>query len=803
MADGPVQVVLNPDRFREARVPFRGGGAGKDFYEGNNNGFAAHKAALVGALRAILLSNRGERRINVTVQMRTDALAKSHRPFTSLFSAARASHVGTAEYGELVFAATPEKLSQIISIAESAEIEVDVRQDSQGRSVPWPTGPRSELSAIESIREWNPADERGFTLAGAEEWIAAEGSAKLSVHLFEVPRHKDLKSATEREIGSVAELVAESHLLFRLALPSADGTDELLTQPRSSHDVTEPSRFRESLARFEASSAVMRVRLDDRISPDADDSPNDGEVAILRPQDSLSNRPVVGIIDGGVSGYLETSVWTAGRTGLLAPEHRSVAQVDHGTKVASIVALGSSLNPGLLNPDEDCRIYDLDLFPDPAFRVDYYGSLGDYLGELRSSVERAKASTGARVFNLSYNLQRAPGGAPYSVVANGLDRIALDLDVIFVISAGNLAAAEERPEWPPAAREALAMLAADSTEDGLGAPAESIANVSVGAVNPTGLPRQIPGAPAAYSRRGVQVPSALKPDFAATGGATPAAGDRETGLRALTASTGLSVPVKGTSYAAPIVSRYLATLDASIAGDVSRELLLALAVHNASTPAVLRGRELAPVAQSFVGHGVLPSVADTLNGDPHRITIILSDTIKPGKRVEFPFTWPQSLTTAEGKCRGAVRLTLVAQPFLNSAHGWEMVRVNLDGAVKQADENETFRQRSQPTHEFFSGYRYATERTLASVLGKWYPIKSYGTTMPRGVGKSSNWRLDIDYLTRAAEGPPEAGVRFAAVLTIEDPDAQAPVFDEMRASLTNIGVSLNDLRTAVSIGVSV
>jgi len=215
----------------------------------------------------------------------------------------------------------------------------------------------------------------------------------------------------------------------------------------------------------------------------------------------------------------------------------------------------------------------------------------------------------------------------------------------------------------------------------------------------------------------------------------------------------------------------------------------------------MRAPELTAIAPSFVGHGVLPSVAETLDGDPHKVTIVLSDTIKPGRRVEFPFTWPDSLSTSDGNCRGILRLTLVAEPFLDPAHGWEMVRLNLDGSVKQAKRDGKFEQRSRPTHEFFSGYRYATERTLSSVLGKWYPIKSYARRMPRGVGSSTDWRIDIDYLTRAEVEPPDEGVRFAAIFTIEDLDGQAPVFDEMRASLSTIGVSLSDLRTSLNVGI--
>ncbi len=89
---------------------------------------------------------------------------------------------------------------------------------------------------------------------------------------------------------------------------------------------------------------------------------------------------------------------------------------------------------------------------------------------------------------------------------------------------------------------------------------------------------------------------------------------------------------------------------------------------------------------------------------------------------------------------------------------------------------------------------------MMTELGKWFPVKSFERTM-RGVGKSSDWLLEIGYLTRAAEALPERGVRFGAILTIEDPAGEAPVYDEMRASLTTIGISLNDLRNWTTVGV--
>ncbi|CDK01836.1 MULTISPECIES: S8 family serine peptidase [Microbacterium] len=808
MAGGPVQIVMNPDWFRGDRDGRRGGGAAKDFFRGDDRGFAEHRTAIVGALRSILRNNLASDRVNVAVRMRPDALAKSHRPFGTLFRSSRASHVGTGDYGELVFAITPTKLEEVIDLVADAEVEERWRPDASGALVYSPSPPRTEVSAIQDVREWAPAEERGYTLDEADAWLTIDGAAKAQVELFDLPEREPLRSATLAEVGALTARLRELQTTFTIAPPPAIEASvrrALEASPPGPSDVAHhpPATvpFREGLAEFEASSSVKRVRLEDRVPPSTEaPAASTGEESAARTPDPASVRPVVGVIDGGIGGPFINSAWVAGRADFLAPGDRDVSRVNHGTTIASLIALGSAFNSGILDPDEDCRVYDLDLLPAGSAYDNYYASLEDFLDEVRASVARAKQEAGVRVFNLSYNLRRAPGGAPYSLAAQGLDRIALDLDVLFVISAGNLTETEQREEWPPNSTEVNAMLARHSGPDGLLAPAESLVNVSVGATNPPGLAQGVEGVPARYTRRSDQTPSALKPDFAAYGGGGPEGPARATGLTAIS-SFGTIRDVAGTSYAAPLVARYLATLDAAISGDVSRDLLIALATHSARLPATLLAKEVAVVAPSFVGRGHLPTVAETLEGEPHRMTIVLSDTIQPGRNVKFPFRWPDSLSDTNGKCRGLLKLTLVTEPIINYAHGVEMVRVNLDGAVKQSDENGVFESRAQPTHEFFSGYRYANERTLASVLGKWYPVKSYTARMPNGRGKSTDWRLDLEYLTRAAESFPAEGVRFAAVLTIEDLRGAAPVYDEMRASLSEIGVTLSDLRTAVNVGV--
>ena len=82
---------------------------------------------------------------------------------------------------------------------------------------------------------------------------------------------------------------------------------------------------------------------------------------------------------------------------------------------------------------------------------------------------------------------------------------------------------------------------------------------------------------------------------------------------------------------------------------------------------------------------------------------------------------------------------------------------------------------------------------------EWSPVKTYGRHISRGVGKSSSWRLVVDYLTRANEPFPSAGVPFTVLLTISDPEGTAPVFNAMRQTLQSLGVQISDIRTAARV----
>ncbi|HVF88609.1 MAG TPA: hypothetical protein VNH22_00995 [Blastocatellia bacterium] len=83
----PIQVFLDTNRFIESEEPRPFGGS-KDFFTGNDRGFAEHKTRLKIRVENVAKSLRQHKQPGgfIKVRQREGALAKSHRPtmvFTS------------------------------------------------------------------------------------------------------------------------------------------------------------------------------------------------------------------------------------------------------------------------------------------------------------------------------------------------------------------------------------------------------------------------------------------------------------------------------------------------------------------------------------------------------------------------------------------------------------------------------------------------------------------------------------------------------------------------------------------------
>jgi hypothetical protein len=112
--------------------------------------------------------------------------------------------------------------------------------------------------------------------------------------------------------------------------------------------------------------------------------------------------------------------------------------------------------------------------------------------------------------------------------------------------------------------------------------------------------------------------------------------------------------------------------------------------------------------------------------------------------------------------------------------------------------SEKYQGRADPVYLPSSEQSHYFEPDLIKHGLKWSPIKVYERDM-HGLGLSTNWRLDVDYLTRDDEQMPQQGVPFTVILTLSDPKREAPVFQEMRQFLQAQNINTADIRTAARI----
>lgn len=826
----PIQIVLNPENYEEAREA-GGGGGRKDFFAHRNRDFATHRKALISQLDAVsgILSAQATGPVGfVKVILRREAWAKSHRPMTALFRQDLAPVIGGGDLGVMIVEAEPAGLRQVA--AEMARTEDDTRtkiDPNSGKEVPNPSARKSETGAIERIELYGPTDRRNFSVEEAIAWLSnpMTGSG-YEVELFDaVPPRGDwdrLDTAHRRMVESF--LAGFNNLGFGVSverLPhlrrhqpllsvrvdrGADGAVLLLVDPPANERRRELAPFSPDLdqhvrllAFLDKHPLVRRINLPGIVVRSAQSAGG----ARMRPtdlalpvRDSRRSHPRLGIIDGGISDAL--SDWVIDRWDVLADEHINHA---HGTFIGGLAVAGAALNgPAVCPEDDGAELVDVAIFPDEAtggFANYYSGGLPQFFDEMEAAVADASARHGVRVFNMSLNILQPAAPESYSPHAVRLDRIAEDNNAVIFASAGNTRPQDLRVEWAADPTTALAGLAL-ARNDNLLTPAESARNVAVAAINPPDLAGSVAYAPARYSRRGPGLRSGVKPDLAHVGGSGTSHPTLGTGLFSILPD-GTITDDCGTSYAAPLVAKTAAALDHAIEGEVSRETLIGLLVHHAEIPEPLRPKLLAPVARHLVGFGIPPSASRILETGQHSITLVFASRIQHSQQINFRFPWPASLVGPGGKCRGRARLTLVSTPPLDPRFGAEFVRINIDAALQQEQRDGRWKRRLESLYHPSKRDAPPIEAERIDHDLKWSPVKVYEKTFPQGVGPSSNWRLFIDYLTRAGETMPDGGVPFTAIVTISDPDGDAPVFNDMRQNLQSLGATIADIRTAARI----
>lgn len=758
-----------------------GFGPNKDYYVGKDNEFVAHKGDLVQGLVSIgeaSLSNAYSRITYAKVKMRSDAIAKSHRPTKSIFTVNKRSYVvGGAGVGELLIEMHPGSIEKTVQAIDRAE---NVAREKPSRA-------RSEVGGIQSIQLYSSEERVPFTLAEVVAWkeegLISNGYYVDLFHplhvLFE-PVH--LSEDFRNLIQSFKDYLESLPYVNYKELMTSGRGGQVFVHIESDSEQDYATKNAELLDFLSNHPLVRKVSTAPLLSSFTSSRGIGLDVDVTAPND-ISMFPIVGVIDNGISEVFDG--WKVYRWSELPDDFRLE---DHGSKIAGLLVKGNSLNGVDIAPETDgCRLADLCMFPaDVKWDEVYPLGAENFFESLMNAVKEAKEECGARIFNISVNQKgRISSEGWYSVAAKKLDEIADLLDVQFVISAGNLHENQLRGEWIPADPEQnINTLLSDHLAL---PPAESLRSLSVMALNPNDY------SPTSYTLIGPAYQAGVKPDVAYVGGSA----ENDSGLSSIN-MTGQKILVSGTSMSAPLIAKIMAAVDNKIGGNAPFELLKALLIHHAQYPDVIKDKVYDGVRKNLYGFGIPDSSETILMEDDHSFTFVVTDTIPSDKKMSMSFPWPASLKSPNGKCRGEVKLTLVSRPLLDDTYGAELVRENITAYLRVGSADGKKKGLMKFVFSDVNDEEPSEEENLIKDAFKWNPVKvSHANLKHKKI--DGDVFLEIEYLSREGLTSNFDGVPFAAILTISDPEGAAPVNREMKATLQAIGVQLSDIQVAVQV----
>ena len=683
----------------------------------------------------------------VRVKVIPEAIAKSHRP-ERLFSEDSCPIVGAGSLGELFVKATTKGLRRLAEVIDG---------DTSPRAV-------KEISSVDLIEAVTPVSRRqGRDPEDLLRRSPRKGDGFLTrVQLFGLGRDED-----DRLIANQFEDLCERRGMSADTRGYSAASRTYAVECRTVADVDALSRLIgvRSIAPMPLVRIVRPTSLPSRVVPD-----------LPTRDDVIGDVPIVAVVDSGISDQIPAlNSWVVDRISDVAPQYRNT---DHGTFVAGLICWGRELNPTLDGIEEGpCALFDLQVMPntDPDKGDTDTLSENELLSSLSSALQNH--ANEFKVWNLSLSSDAVCSRGKFSTLAQELDNLQEAYQVSFVISAGNVSSPPllDYPRTP------------NQIEMGrITAPADSVLGIAVGSVSQVDSKPKGPkeNEPSAFSRHGPGPNHIIKPDLIHYGGSCSTDGSNPAGVQSVIES-GIAENL-GTSFSTPLVSRMLAQIYHQIMPTPTPVLARALLTHHARDPRT--GRRVPDGEEHYFGFGLPEAPPYCLECTPHRATLVFDDTLRPGHYLEWDqFPYPPSLTK-DGKYVGEIWMTLAFAPARGEQWGTEYCETHIsahlgvyrDRVSRNTGEiTQVFHGLVPPEHrnpgELYEAYQ-------VEKLRKWAPVRTYHGRLKDSGERGNRWRLKLQLLTRHGMGDDSSTRRpqpFSLIVTIADPNDQAPVYDEM------------------------
>lgn len=519
-------------------------------------------------------------------------------------------------------------------------------------------------------------------------------------------------------------------------------------------------------------------------------------IDVLKPADG-GRHEILGILDSGIAPIPHLVPWMDRKRWSVYPD--SCINPTHGTFVAGIALYGDTCENQEWVGHRGIMLFDATVFPNQAKE----GLCEDELiTNIREAIDANHEKI--KIWNLSISVTRPVCDSKFSDLAIALDNFQDEYNILICKSAGNCSNfISGRPKG--------------RIHEG----ADSVRSLVVGSVAHTKGPYDFAKVdnPSPFSRIGPGPEFIIKPEVSHYGGNAGVNQNGElvtTGVKSFSKNGDLANSV-GTSFSTPRVASLATGLYQELDEDFDSLLLKGLIVHSASYSENLQ----VPVKERTkqLGFGVPKSVSQILYNNPYEATLILRDKLSKREYIDImDFPMPQSLIR-DGYYAGQIIATLVYNPVLDPTQGVEYCQSNVDvkfgsydtkkrrdvskrnilnpvgreGAQNLFRENLYSKRLMRDSQSDFA----LKERLLIQYADKYYPVKKYAvdlselseTNKQKYTTQDKKWYLFLRGLFREhTEHRTELestilSQNICLIITIRDPQRNAPVYDEVNQAL--------------------
>jgi hypothetical protein len=608
MVDTPRRPLLNPVlRFIKDPKPEGVSGGGKNARSIKADRLPEQRQSLSRQFMALseqaVQRPRFDGRVVLYAAMFDDSLAPSYTPSDLFHRTRNARLIVPYRSGYLVEMAA-DQLAAFARLVQSTDLTKD----------------QVDISRIESVRYFENEDAAGATSLD-EIWEAApetDGGKVFTVWLMPLRGREASEELIQRfaalRDGTIAppppllagvDIDAESDVpvAMRRSLRAAAAIGDRINQAmrayrlrrRARTTVLIPSRV--ALAQFIGSGTVFRI---EPVQPINSTSPGEGREPDRPLPENMTELPIVGVIDGGMTAasYRHAEAWRA--PPLVAD---GAADTQHGNWVTSLVVQGHDWNNNLTLPSLYCQVGTVQAVVRKGTRV--FVDPQDFVAYL-DGVMAANPDT--RVWNFSLNQPYACDVEAVSALGHDIALLARKHRVLPIISVGNKPGTRLQP------------------------PADCEAAISVG-----GRSHDDNGNPAGecpVSLCGPGPSSMLKPELS-----------HFSHVRALGGAL-----IRGSSFATSLTSP-LAAHTMERVRDASPDLVKALLLHNSD------GTNFDPA----LGFGTPTAASLPWECQPGYVTLQWRASLRPGAAYYWELPIPDSLKRT-GKLKGTGALTAILNP---------------------------------------------------------------------------------------------------------------------------------------------